>query len=43
METEPEFNFDLDEMKKAVSSPMVEIPECIEDIDAFDEWLNVNF
>jgi hypothetical protein len=34
------FNFDLDEMKKAMESGMVEIPDsALISIEAFDEWL----
>jgi hypothetical protein len=34
------FNFDLDEMKKAMESGMVEIPDSVlVSVEAFDEWL----
>jgi hypothetical protein len=34
------FNYDLDEMKKAMESGMVEIPDsALVSIEAFDEWL----
>ena len=37
------FNFDLDEMKKAMESKLISIPDCaLEDIDAFSEWLDSN-
>jgi len=36
---DPPFNFDLDEMKKAMESGMVELPDSIEDFEAFEEWL----
>lgn len=42
-ETEPIFNFDLDEMKKAMESPMIPLPDCIEDEEEFYKWLEENF
>jgi len=36
---EPPFNFDLDEMQKAMASGSVELPDDIADVDAFDLWL----
>jgi len=42
-EQERPFNFDLEEMEKAMSSGMIELPDCITDIDLFDAWLNENF
>lgn len=35
-----EFNFDLDEMKKMVESPRIEVPKsALNSIEDFDNWL----
>lgn len=35
-----EFNFDLDEMKKMVESPRIEVPKsALTNIEDFDNWL----
>ncbi len=33
------FTYDLADMVKALESPMIELPDDITDIDAFDAWL----
>lgn len=38
------FNFDLEEMKRAVESPTIEVPDwALKDVESFDKWLMGEF